>query len=545
MRKALGGRLAAAIGTAGAVGVTAALVATPATAVGAVAGSTTAVSATVRTDKGLVRGTVTGDYRSFQGIPYAAPPVGELRWRSPHPAAAWAGVRDATAPGALCAQSGDHLGQSSQAEDCLYLNVTTPPKAAPGKRLPVLVWVHGGSFKDGAGSLYGARRLAVQGQAVVVTINYRLGVFGFLAHPALDQERELSGDFGLQDQQAALRWVRRNAAVFGGDPANVTLAGESSGAISTCAQLTAPGSAGLFDRAIVQSAPCTAPSGSSMAMANNPRPRAQAERDGEALVERLKLDAAPTAERLRQVPVQELLKAAADAAQPGFGPVVGGSVLPEDPARAIAGGRFHHVPVLAGTNHDEERMHVWGLEMAKYGGPIPADAYIDEVRAAFGDDAEEVLARYPLSRYASASQALATALTDAEYAKPALDTYNALSRRVPTYAYEFADTNAPWFAGVPKPYAMGAYHAAELPYLFETTGTEPLTESQQPLSDQMIGYWTRFARTGAPNGSAAPVWQRFTPTRPYVQSLAPGEHGIKPASFARDHDYAFWNSLGG
>ncbi|QKG23799.1 carboxylesterase/lipase family protein [Actinomadura verrucosospora] len=536
MRKALGTGLAAAIG---AVGVTAALAGTPASA----AGSATAASATVRTDKGLVRGTVTGDHRTFQGIPYAAPPEGPLRWRSPRPAAAWTGVRDATKPGALCAQSGDHLGQGSEAEDCLYLNVTTPAEAAPGKRLPVLVWVHGGSFKDGGGSLYGARRLAVQGQAVVVTVNYRLGVFGFLAHPSLDQKKNASGDFGLEDQQAALRWVRRNAAAFGGDSGNVTLAGESSGAISTCAQLTAPGAAGLFDRAITQSAPCTAPQAPSMALGNNPRPRAQAERDGEALVERLNLGAAPTADRLRRVPVQDLLKAAADPAQPGFGPVVGGPVLPEDPARAITAGRFHRVPVLAGTNHDEERMHVWGLEMAKYGGPIPADAYDDEVRAAFGDHAAKVLARYPLNRYASASQALATALTDAEYAKPALDTYKALSRRVPTYAYEFADAGAPWFAGVPKPYAMGAYHASELPYLFETAGTEPLAEAQRPLSDQMIGYWARFARTGDPNGSAAPAWKRSAPARPYVQSLAPGEHGIKPAGFARDHNYAFWASL--
>ncbi|NDU73866.1 carboxylesterase family protein [Actinomadura sp. DSM 109109] len=535
MRKVLGAGVAAAVGAAG---VTAVLAGTS-----TAARSTAAEGATVRTDKGLIRGAVTGDHRTFLGIPYAAPPVGRLRWRSPQPSAAWTGVRDATRPGAMCAQSGDHLGQGSDAEDCLYLNVTTPAGVAPGKRLPVLVWVHGGSFKDGGGGLYGARRLAVQGQAVVVTINYRLGVFGFLAHRALDRGRNASGDFGLEDQQAALRWVRRNAAAFGGDPGNVTLAGESSGAISTCAHLTSPGSAGLFGRAIIQSAPCTAPRTPSMALANNPRPRAQAEREGEALVQRLELGAEPVAGRLRQVPVKDLLKAAADPGQPGFGPVVGGPVLPEDPARAIAGGRFHRVPVLAGTNHDEERMHVWGLEMAKYGGAIPADAYDDEARAAFGDHAAKVMARYPLGRYASASQALATALTDAEYARHALDTYKALSRRVPAYAYEFADAGAPWFAGVGKPYPMGAYHAAELPYLFETGGTEPLNEVQRPLSDQMIGYWARFARTGDPNGSAAPAWKHFTAAAPYVQSLAPGEHGTGPAAFARDHDYAFWTSI--
>ncbi|MEV5825244.1 carboxylesterase family protein [Spirillospora sp. NPDC052242] len=174
------------------------------------------------------------------------------------------------------------------------------------------------------------------------------------------------------------------SATFGGDARNVTLVGESSGAIGACAHLAAPGSAGLFDRVIMQSAPCAARWAPSMALANNPRPREQAERDGRALVDRLGLGAAPTAERLRRVPVADLLKAAADPAQPGFGPVVGGRVRPEDPARAIERGRFHRVPVLAGINRHEERMHVWGLETAKYGGPLPADAYAAEVRAAFG-----------------------------------------------------------------------------------------------------------------------------------------------------------------
>lgn len=521
-----------AVGTAAA-----ALLAPHATAALNTASATTEADATVRTDKGLVRGTIAADHRTFQGIPYAAPPVGELRWRSPQPAAAWTGVRDATKPGPLCAQTGDHLGSGSLSEDCLNLNVTTPAEVSPGKTLPVLVWVHGGSFKDGGGSLYGARRLAVQGNAVVVTINYRLGVFGFLAHPALDKGGELSGDYGLQDQQAALRWVRRNAAAFGGDARNVTLVGESSGAISTCAHLTAPGSAGLFQRAIMQSAPCTAPWSPSLAMGNNPRPRAQAERDGVALAGRLGLGTAPSAAQLRKVGVEALLKAAGDPAQPGFGPVVGGPVLPIAPARAIATGRFHRVPVLVGINHDEERMHVWGIEMAKYGKAIPADAYEDEIRAAFGADAAKVLARYPLNHFPSASQALATALTDAEFARPVLDTQTALSRRVPTYAFEFADADAPWFSGFPKPYPMGAYHAAELPYLFESAGVEPLDAAQQKLSDKMIGYWTRFARTGSP------AWTRFTPARPYIQSLAPGEDGIKPTPFARDHHYAFWASL--
>ncbi|MEV4111931.1 carboxylesterase/lipase family protein [Nonomuraea sp. NPDC049695] len=498
--------------------------------------------ALVHTDQGPLRGILTEDHRSFLGIPYAAPPVGELRWRAPRPAPAWTQPRQATTPGPMCAQTGDHLGGGSTSEDCLYLNVTTP-RPQQGRKLPVMVWLHGGSFKDGAGHLYDARRLAAQGKVIVVTVNYRLNAFGFLAHPALHDADGLSGNYGLADQQAALRWVRRNAAAFGGDPHNVTLFGESSGAVSVCAHLAAPGSAGLFHRAILNSAPCTAPWSPSLAMGNNPRPRAQAERDGRALAKRLGLGESPTAQQLRAIPADKLLQAASDPAQPGFGPVTGGAFLPLDPARAITSGRFHQVPVLYGINRHEQRMHVWGLEMAKYRGPIPADRYDDEVRAAFGANADKVLARYPLSAYASPSQALATALTDAQYARPALDTGKALSRHVPTYAFEFADANAPWFAAFPKPYDMGAYHAAELPYLFDVGYNQPLTDQQQHLADLMIGYWTRFAHTSDPNGSGAPAWHPFTTAHPNVQSLAPGDDGIKPADFAHDHRYDFWTSL--
>ncbi|MGI5291402.1 carboxylesterase/lipase family protein [Nonomuraea polychroma] len=505
----------------------------------AVAGADKAL---VRTDRGPVRGIVAEDHRSFLGIPYAAAPVGELRWRAPQPVAAWSKPRPVGVPGSMCAQTGDHLGGGSTSEDCLYLNVTTP-RHQQGRKLPVMVWIHGGSFKDGAGHLYDARRLAVQGNLIVVTVNYRLGAFGFLSHPALHDSDGPVGNYGLADQQAALRWVRRNAAAFGGDSGNVTLFGESSGAIAVCAHLAAPGSTSLFHRAILQSGPCTATWSPSLAMANNPRPRVQAERDGRALSKRLGLGESPTARQLRAVPAEKLLQAAADPAQPGFGPVVGGALLPLDPARAVTSGDFARVPVLYGINRHEQRMHVWGLEMTKYRGPIPADRYDEEVRAAFGANAGKVLARYPLSAYASPSQALATALTNSEYARPALDTGKALSRHTRAYAFEFADPAAPWFAAFPKPYDMGAYHASELPYLFDVGYNEDLTDQQRHLADHMIGYWTRFARTGDPNGPGAPAWHPFTAARTFVQSLAPGDGGIKPADFVRDHHYDFWTSL--
>ena len=217
----------------------------------------TAGGAVVHTTSGAVRGTLAGGYRTFAGIPYAAPPVGRLRWTSPQKAKTWTGTRDATQPGNACPQTAGFLGDpASDTEDCLYLNVTTPRNTGENK-LPVMFWIHGGGFYSGSGSLYGAQRLATEGNVIVVTLNYRLGVFGFLAHPALDGKTHKSGDYGLEDQQAALRWVHDNAKAFGGDAGNVTLFGESAGGISTCSHLAAPASKGLFQRAIIQSGPCT------------------------------------------------------------------------------------------------------------------------------------------------------------------------------------------------------------------------------------------------------------------------------------------------
>ena len=465
----------------------------------------------IRIDAGPIRGVATDGYRTFAGIPYAAPPVGDLRWRAPQPVARWTAPRDATRPGQLCAQQGDHLGAGSVAEDCLYLNVTTPGRTAGASRRPVLLWLHGGSFKDGGGHLYPAQRLAVRGDVVVVTANYRLGALGFLAHP-----------------------------VLGGDPGNVTLAGESAGGISVCAHLTAPSSAGLFHRAIVQSAPCVAAPSAGAGTGNGPRGRAQAEREGRRFVAALGLGPAPTAGQLRdpKLVTPAKLLAAATTAGTAFGPVSDGGLLPADPARAIVSGRLNRIPVLHGINRDEQRLQVWGYETEKYRGPIPAAQYTAEIRQAFGTDAPRVLRQYPLDRYPSASHALAAVLTDAETAASAVDTSRALGRRVPVFTYEFADAGAPWFTRFPRPYPMGAYHAAELPYLFDVGYSEPLTAEQRVLADRMIDYWAAFARTGDPNTPGAPRW-----TRTAVQSLAPGHGGIGPADFIADHRYAFWSTV--
>jgi para-nitrobenzyl esterase len=495
----------------------------------------------VRTEAGAVRGAVAADHRTFQGIPYAAPPVGALRWTSPRPAARWSGTRDATAPGNACAQSfGPFGGAPSDTEDCLYLDVTTPRRSSG--RAPVLVWLHGGGFVSGSGGSFGAARLAAQGGVVVVTINYRLGVFGFLAHPALDGARgqQRSGNFWLEDQQAALRWVHRNAAAFGGDPGNVTLVGESAGAMSGCAHLVAPASAGLFRRMIMQSGPCALTTqwpnrgGGSWL----PRTREQAETSGAAIAAGLGCpDVATAAACLRALPTGQLLAGTLPVLGFLFGPVVGGGVLPADPARGVATGRFARVPVLVGTNHDEHRL--FDLELLT-GQPTTEAFYAAEVTANLGPErAAQVLARYPVSAYGgSAGLALATAWTDYTWACRALATERQLAARVPTYAYEFADENAPWLVGAPPmSFPSGAYHGAELPYLF-SGAYGPLDVAQQRLSDTMIGYWTRFARTGDPNGGGGPAWPRFRPGGGYVQSLAPG--AIGRVDLGREHSCDFW-----
>ncbi|GIG58943.1 carboxylic ester hydrolase [Longispora fulva] len=469
----------------------------------------------VTTHSGPVRGTVTDMVRTFQGVPYAAPPVGPLRWTAPRPAASWTATRDATLPGAACAQPpGLPVGRPSTEEDCLFLNVTTPRNA---RKVPVMVWMHGGDLAYGAGDIYGAARLAARGDVVVVTVNYRLGAFGFLAHPALGD-----GNYGLQDQQAALRWVRANAGAFGGDPRNVTLFGESAGGFSTCSHLASPASAGLFDRVIIQSAPCAA----DIAV-----PRAEGEARGTALATSVGCtDPATVAACLRGKATTALLDF------PAPRPTIGGALLPLGASEALRTGTFNRVPVLIGVNHDEERLMVAGAELFPGAHPLTREEYPERVRATFGADADRVLATYPLGAQDSPGQRLATILTDHNWSVPALDTDKLLARHVPTYAYEFAERDNPWFAGAPSPsFPVGAAHVSELAYLFDATYAEPLTPAQRHFGDEMIGHWSRFAHTGTAD------WPRFTGQQGYVRSLA--STGPHRADFARDHRYDFWTCL--
>jgi carboxylesterase type B len=468
--------------------------------------------AVVRTDKGLVAGTVTGTYRTFGNIPFAAPPVGENRWRDPQPAQAWQGVRDATKPAPVCAQN-PQLGQpASDVEDCLYLNVTTPAKPSKKPR-PVLVWIHGGGFTGGSASSYDARWLATKNDAVVVTVNYRVGVFGFFGHPGLPG----SGAFGLADQQAALKWVQRNARAFGGNARNVTVFGESAGGLSVCAQLASPRAAGLFAKAIIQSGPCglTFPTATPGEFAGVWRARADVEKQGAGTLGCADLAC------LRQQPVDRLLTVHEQFNSPAYDT----AVLPIDPVVAQKTGRMHHVPTMVGSTHDEMTLFAALL----FPQPIPESGYRAQLVQLFGENnANKVLSLYPVNGNNDAREEVAHVLTDASWACPSQVTRQELGRYARVPGYEFADADVPLIVPLPPVPDYKAYHGSELAMLFEFPGVT-LSPGQRQVSDYMIAAWGRFARTGDPGWRSA------------VQSLAPG--AIGGTDFARDHRCGFWSSI--
>jgi para-nitrobenzyl esterase len=493
----------------------------------------------VYTDRGPVRGVVAEDSRMFKGIPYAAPPVGDLRWRPPQPVTPWREPRDASKPGSQCAQAPIFEFPGSDGEDCLYLNVFTPPRAHG--HLPVMVWIHGGFFAFGSGGLYDGRKLAAEGDVIVVTFNYRIGALGFLALPGLTGESpgSQSGNYGLQDQQTALRWVQRNIAAFGGDSSNVTLFGESTGAVSVCAQLVSPDTVGLFHHAIGQSSACTSP----LATA------AEAERGGTEFAAKFGCtDPNQLVACMRGKPTHDMVR----QWKAGTGPVVGGREVPVQPADALRTDAYHHMPILMGNNLDEMRLQV-GLQYDATGKPVTAAQYEELIRGSYGPSAEQVLQRYPVGAYSSPSIALATVRTH-EIGVPTdtgllstcdhltmYQTFAARPRAVPVYAYQFADRTAPPPVEVPG-YATGAEHAVELNFVFPNLFGPPLNSEQQALSSTMVRYWTNFAKHGNPNGDGTPFWPRFRSSAD-VLSLDIGQDAIHPVDIAKTSNCDFWASL--
>lgn len=484
----------------------------------------------VRLDSGLIRGAETAAARTFTGIRYAVPPVGELRWKYPRPVRPWDGVADATEPGNLCPQQGAFAEWA--AEDCLFVDVTAP-KRHTGEPLPVMVWLHGGGYTRDGGSIYDAQRMASQGDVIVVTVNYRLGVFGYFGHPGLRG----SGNFGFADQIAALRWTQRNAAAFGGDPGNVTLFGQSAGAMSACALLTSPASTGLFHKAILQSGSCMLDWGKGIMFPSSPAQepyasRATVQDTGARLADRLGCAGADAVECLRRKPVDELVPHTQEFANHL---AYHTPMLPLDPALALRIGLFHRVPVMSGTTRDEMRPFVGGVAL---NDPITEERFRELLRNSFADEADRVAARYPLSEYLSPAMAWAAITTDASWACDTLTGNRLLARHTPVYAYEFADRTAPNINGIEVPgLPMGAAHASDLPYLFDLGGTNILTPEQQALADTMVGYWTTFARTADPNGVETPPWPRFDGGGAVLRL---DQNAVAPAPYGADHHCDFW-----
>jgi para-nitrobenzyl esterase len=485
----------------------------------------------VGTSDGAVRGLANGAIDEFLGIPYAAPPVGALRWRAPQPAARWKGVRDATQFGPHCPQAASPFGQASTSENCLFLNVFTTSRQPDRRHNPVMVWIHGGALVTGESDDYLPTNL-VQDGVTVVTINYRLGALGFLAHPALADAKGQSGDYGLMDQQAALRWVKRNIASFGGDPRNVTIFGESAGGLSTLSQVASPQARGLFEKAIVESGSYN------LAQAS----LSSAESAGEAFAANAGC-ASQTAACLRSLPVATIL-ANEDAA--GYTPNINSEVVPESLGTAFATGKFNRVPIINGTNHDEWRLFVALSELE--GNPVTAANYQSMISSTLGVPsaaAAIIAAEYPLSAFPSPSVALGAVGTDAIFACPALTIDQSVSRFVPTFAYEFNDENAPEEFLPPVSFPYGAAHASEIQYLMDLPSAAfpgMLSAAQEQLATAMQGYWTNFAKRGFPSSFGSSFWQPFHDVSQGMQSLIPPAPQTE-TDFASTHKCAFWAGL--
>jgi para-nitrobenzyl esterase len=463
----------------------------------------------VKTDKGDVEGAYTADHQviAFKGIPYAAPPVGDLRWQPPQPAEKWKRTLSAKDFGSHCMQSDSYddmtFHDPGPSEDCLTLNVWAPAKAKRGS-LPVMVWIYGGGFVAGSTSenRQDGQFLAHR-NVIIVSMNYRLGIFGFFAHPELTAEspNHASGNYGLLDQTAALKWVNANIASFGGDPSNVTIFGESAGSFSVSAQMASPLARGLFSKAIGES-------GAAFSGASLPT-------ESRAVLEPRNVAFAQTAYNtsrladLRKLSADEILRGATAKTTPRpprFGISVDGYFLPDSVPNIYASGHQAHVPLLAGWNADEARGEVIQAKT-----PTTVESFTASARTRFGDKADDFLALYPASSDAEATLSAGDLASDRFIA---FSTWRWLEAHVatgqsPVYRYRL-DLGSP--GDKFHPAILGAFHSDDIEYVFGTLDSRlgtTLRPEDRKLSDQIGAYWTNFARTGDPNNTGLPTWPTY------------------------------------
>jgi para-nitrobenzyl esterase len=477
----------------------------------------------VKIASGTLQGaTVAGtDVRAFLGIPFAAPPVGNLRWQPPQPLKPWEGVRQAVAFGPRCMQrrvfSDMVFRDQGPSEDCLYLNVWTPAQSA-SQRLPVMFWIYGGGFQAGATSepRQEGMNLAKKG-VVVVSCNYRLGIFGFFAHPALAQESpyHAAGNYGLMDQIAALRWVEENISAFGGDPNNVTIFGESAGSWSVSDLMASPLAQGLFQKAIGES-------GASFDAGRRAQSLAQSAKTGKKFAQSIGADSLAA---LRAIPADKLLQ---ESTKGRFGPNVDGYVLPQSVGTIFAEGRQSHVPLLAGWNKDENMGNVYSTKT-----PPTAANLKKAIRKRFGPETDQALKFYPHSTAAEARQSTETLASDfftvyvtwkwLEMQNQTGDSpvYRYLFTRTPPEPPNAMDGDTPLIK-------LGARHSAEIPYVFGviTWKKAPWQPVDFKISDAMMTYWSNFAKTGNPNGNGLPHWPQYTPQDRQVMDLGEDIHAL-------------------
>ena len=476
----------------------------------------------VKIDSGTVAGTISGQptVRVFKGIPFAAPPLGENRWKAPQPVAKWDGVRKADAFGAPCAAGAPPAGRGggggrgaaapgaapqapaapprepARAEDCLYLNVWTSA-TSPNDKRPVMVWIYGGGFTGGSGGLawYDGENLASKGP-VIVTFNYRLGSLGFFAHPELAKEsgHNASGNYGMMDAIAALQWVKKNISAFGGDPNNVTIAGESAGAIMVGALLGSPQAKGLYHRAIAESGGWM---GLTMGrMASGQTAQANGAKTMEAL-------GVKTIAELRAKPMNELTGLSAG------GLIVDGYLIPEDVSLTFTNGKQHAVDVLTGSNKDEANFGVCPGVGGRGGGPaLTADAFKTNAQRKFGEAADEYLKLYTVSSDAEAPSAAHQACADEINWN--MRQWAVAQTKAGKKAYTYFFTRIPTLNGAPSP--QGATHTAEISYAWNNPkgqATQTWNDVDTKLADTMSSYWVNFITKGDPNGNGLPKWPEY------------------------------------